>query len=91
MRGSLTRRNADGVAGMSVVLRPRNIPRDALVRCALILAYLAVLSNAEYFLTRTSGIVTFVLATALVVTSILTVKGVGGLIASILDNWVVLK
>ena len=76
---------------MSVVLRPWNIPRDALARCVLILACLAVLSNAEYFLPRTSGIVTFVLATVLVVTFILTVKGVGGLIASILDNWVVLK
>lgn len=78
---------------MSVVLRPWNIPRNALVRCVLILAYLAVFSNAEYFLPRTSGIVTFVLATALVVTSMLTVKGVGESIASILilDNWVVLK
>ena len=76
---------------MSVVLRPWNISREALVRCVLILACLAVFSNAEYFLPRTSGIVTFVLATALVVTCILTVKGVGDLIASILDNWVVLK
>ena len=69
---------------MSVALRAWNIPRDALVRCVLILAYLAVLSNVEYFLPRTSGIVTFVLATALVVTSVLAVKGVGELIASIL-------
>jgi lysophospholipase L1-like esterase len=67
---------------MSVALRPWNIPRDALVRCVLILAYLAVLSNAEYFLPRTSGIVTFVLATALVVTSLLAVKSGGELIAS---------
>jgi len=69
---------------MSVALRAWNIPRDALARCVLILAYLAVLSNAEYFLPRTSGIMTFILATALVVTFILTVRGAGELIASIL-------